>query len=505
MNNTQPKFVGKYQIVKQISRTPQALTFLSKSPVTNAPAVIKLYPNKLAQTQGFMKQFLSEMSHINELEHPNILCINHYELTDKFPSIDMPYMAGGNLETRIQANANSAHFKDAINQIFPALIYAHRQGIIHGNIKPTNILFDQKGNAYLSDFGLDSVVQYHEGYTHSVYASPEQIHSQGLDERSDVFSFGMVLFAWITGITPPHAAVSHSEYEYEPMSLRRSIPTISVAMDEVIQRATEYDPSKRYGSIKSFSQAFFDALRTDKLFLGMVSSVKSDVTEFESRDLQANTVEAGKEPVEKIKTTEPRKWYDIFLGLIPIIILVVVIRFGLLYLSNFSSSPSYQPAYNPPGFVLVSGRSVEISAPAGWTNLLVSSEDRALGGVFGEVNVDLGIISDVVDSLTKEPQIMVQNPSGGGTLSITVILYGGMPLDDMKETLKAQLQSSQHIVNNVQIVLLPAGQAVLVTSIRYGRTHTYAFLYNGKMYLLEFTGTASDYATTIMETFRIKS
>ncbi|MDX2075374.1 MAG: serine/threonine-protein kinase [bacterium] len=280
MNNTPLKFVGKYQIIKQISRTPQALTFLSKSPITNAPAVIKLYPNKLAQTQGFMKQFLSEMSHIKELEHPNILPINHYELTDKFPSIDMPYMAGGNLEKRIQANTNLVHFKDAINQIFPALIYAHRQGMIHGNIKPTNILFDQKGNSYLSDFQLRCVVQHHEATNDSLWMSPEQIHSGKTSQASDVYSLGMVIFAWITGQMPPYWDSPVSEHDYEPLSLKRYISNVSVGMDEVIRQATEYHPSERYASMKSFSQAFFDALRTDKFFLGMVSSVKSDVTEF---------------------------------------------------------------------------------------------------------------------------------------------------------------------------------------------------------------------------------
>jgi serine/threonine-protein kinase len=330
MNNTQPKFVGKYQIIKQISRTPQALTFLSKSPATNAPAVIKLYPNKLAQTQGFMKQFLSEMSHINELEHPNILRINHYELTDKFPSIDMPYMAGGNLETRIQTNANSAHFKDAINQIFPALMYAHREGIIHGNIKPTNILFDQKGNAYLSDFQLKCVAQHHQTPTPSLWMAPEQINSGKTSQATDVYSLGMVMFAWITGQMPPYWDSPISEDDYEPLSLRRYMANVSVGMDEVIRRATEYHPSDRYGSIKSFSQDFFDALRTDKLFLGVVSSIKSDVTEFSGDSKLDDFSAEGPSSTETLITF----WGDVIRNLFS---LINQVRWILIILSILAS------------------------------------------------------------------------------------------------------------------------------------------------------------------------
>lgn len=222
---------------------------------------------------------MNEMSHLKQLAHPNILPITYYGLTDKFPSIEIPYMLGGDLAKRIQNGTNWAHFKDALGQICQALVHAHRQGVIHGNLKPSNILFSQKGDAYLSDFHLTSLEEYIP-YTPSDYSSPEQIRGERLDDRSDVYSLGMLIYEWVTGKKLPYSALTHSEHEYEPLSLRWEVPNISVAMNEVIQQATQYDPANRFSSVKEFHQAFFDALRIDKLFLQMLSGVKSDVTQF---------------------------------------------------------------------------------------------------------------------------------------------------------------------------------------------------------------------------------
>ncbi|MCU0479659.1 MAG: serine/threonine protein kinase [Anaerolineae bacterium] len=279
MNNQSEKIIGNYPIVKQIARSPQGLVFLSKSPTTNTPAIVKFYPSKLAQSPAFMKQFMNELSHLKQLVHPNILPITAYGLTDKFPSIEVPYMLGGDLATRIQNGTNWAHFKDALGQICQALVYAHRQGVIHGNLKPSNILFNQKGDAYLSDFRLTCLEDYIP-YTLSDYSSPEQIRGERLDQRSDVYSLGVLIYVWVTGQKPPQSALTHSEHEYEPLSLRWDVPNISVTMDEVIQQATQYDRANRFSSVKEFYHAFFDALRVDKMFLQMLSSVKSDVTQF---------------------------------------------------------------------------------------------------------------------------------------------------------------------------------------------------------------------------------
>jgi serine/threonine-protein kinase len=222
---------------------------------------------------------MNEMSHHKQLVHPNILPITAYGLTDKFPSIEVPYMLGGDLATRIQNGTNWAHFKDALGQICQALVYAHRQGVIHGNLKPSNILFNQKGDAYLSDFRLTCLEDYIP-YTLSDYSSPEQIRGERLDQRSDVYSLGVLIYVWVTGQKPPQSALTHSEHEYEPLSLRWDVPNISVTMDEVIQQATQYDRANRFSSVKEFYHAFFDALRVDKMFLQMLSSVKSDVTQF---------------------------------------------------------------------------------------------------------------------------------------------------------------------------------------------------------------------------------
>lgn len=516
-NQQQEKFVGRYTIIKQLARSPQGLVFLSKSPVTDAPAVIKLYPSKLAQSQQFMKQFADELAYLKRLDHPNIVPITAYGLTDKFPFVDIPYKLGDNLASRIKQGNNLVHLKDAVAQIFQALIYAHRQGVIHGNLKPSNILFDSQDNAYLSDFMVNSLVKENPDSVFSIYSSPEQIYAQSMDERADVFSFGMLLFTWMTGEEPPHSALSDSEDEYQPLSLRWEIPEISVGMNQVIQRATEYHPSDRYSSMKEFFGAFFEALRIDKLFLKMLSDVKSDVTQF-SLHTKLDDFSGGRsfdveldEASGKIRTKSRKKWYDVALGFVGVAIVSFILRILLPYLINLNPSPPYQPAYNPPGFVVVDGRSVEISAPQEWADLLSSQEGEALYNVFGSVDVDLGVLGDFFETAATLPQIMLRNPYGEGFVKITVVIYQDGSLEKMKTTLANELDDAHYIVKDVQEVLLPAGRAILARSIYNvspsypSEAYTYVFLYNNKMYLVNFIGDNVSTFEAMMETFRIKS
>ncbi|MCL4253661.1 MAG: serine/threonine protein kinase [Anaerolineae bacterium] len=404
----QEKRVGKYILIHQIARSGQALLFLSQSPSTHKPIAVKLYPKKLADADGFMRQFFAELSHVQQLTHPNILPIHHYELADKFPAIEMPYMAGGNLEMRIQNEINLVTLKDSVGQIFQALIHAQRQGSIHGNIKPTNILFDDEGNAYLSDFRLKSVAQYHPVANTTIYASPEHVHGEKLDDRSDVFSFGMVLFSWMTGEYPLSSPLNDSESTYEPPSLIHYLPDISLAMNDVIVKATQYQPSDRYGSIKEFAEAFFRALRTDKIFLQMLEDVRSDITEFASKTIlnaHSRRVMGFEEALsrsiltddgyyirakDEVQPKRRSKSYDMFLAVSGTLVMAFVGFLVFVFIASLlanNPAPPYEPAFNPPGYVVHSGRDVEISAPSAWKPVQRTAGD-ILAGFFEGASVD---------------------------------------------------------------------------------------------------------------------
>lgn len=526
------KRVGEYRLINQIARSQQALLFLSQSPTTDKPIAVKLYPKKLADTDGFMRQFFTELSYIQQLNHPNILPIHHYELAEKFPAIEMPYMAGGNLEMRIQNDINLVTLKDSVSQIFQALIHAQRQGSIHGNIKPTNILFDDEGNAYLSDFYLKSVAQHHPVANTTLYSSPEHIHGEKLDDRSDVFSFGMVLFSWMTGEYPLSAPLNSTEANYEPPSVIHYLPNISLAMSDVIAKATQYQPSDRYGSIKEFAEAFFRALRTDKIFLQMLEDVRSDITEFAPKTIlnaHSKRVMGFEEALSQSiftdegyyirskKDVQPKrrsKSHDAFLAISGTLTFAFVGFLVFLFVASLlanNPSPPYEPALNPPGYVVYTGRDVEISAPNQWKPVQQNAAD-ILAGFFEGASVDLGILSDIMDVGLVNPQVFVYDPRRGTNVSMFIIPWGNTSLRVEQEDMLSRMQEYGFYNLQSDIFLFPAGEALWIGSL-YNirsipiRSYLYIFLYNRRMYFVHFVGFESDTSRFVgmMETFRIKS
>ncbi len=505
MNQQQEKMVGNYIVIKQIGRGGHGAVFLSKSPITNAPAAIKLYPSKTLQIQGFMKRLSHELDVIQGLDHPNIVAINAYDVADKFPAVDMPYMMGGNLETKIQrGTVNLFDIKDHAQHIFQALLYAHRQGVIHGNLKPTNILFDHDTVAYVSDFQLECLAQ-RKPYTPTAYTAPEQINGEEPSERSDVYSLGMVLFAWITGQTPPYSPSSVSEADYTPLSLRKHSATVSAQMDKVIQCATEYDPSLRYGSIKTFPQAFFEALRTDKFFLQMQSSVASSgVTEFSGKMVYNKTEYA---------TKPGRKWYDYVLGIVVFAVLGVIFRLVTPYIITFLTNP-YEPAIIPDGYVLFSGANVEIGVPSNWMDVNSAEYKSAIAEMVrsGDITPELAaLMSDGGDF--SSIQIFAVSPNYSPNVNINVTRVGNPSLREVQTTLVNEAARVGISVLDNRIIELPIGNAFYMMNEIYmggesAISHAYVVIRNNNMYTVTFTqASASDVGLfdVMIDTFRIKS
>jgi serine/threonine protein kinase len=134
-----------------------------------------------------------------------------------------------------------------------ALAYAHRHGVIHRDVKPANILLDEDGNAYLSDFGIAARPADSENARRSLtsspaYLPPEQLAGQPLTPRSDIYELGLLTFELLTGQRPPMDGALPSMHETRP--------ELPAALDEVVARATASDPDERYESVDRFLAAF---------------------------------------------------------------------------------------------------------------------------------------------------------------------------------------------------------------------------------------------------------
>lgn len=263
------KILGQYEILEEIGRGGMATVYRARQLSINRVVAVKVLPRHLLHDPGFFERFEREVDVVAHLEHPHILPIYDYGKAEDMPYIAMRYLAGGSLAQIIRRGAPRLEdLERPMTQVGQALDYAHQQGIIHRDIKPGNILLDENGNAYLSDFGIARVLG--SNLTGSAiigtpaYMSPEQANGFPLDARSDLYSLGIVLFELITGREPYQAEtpmallLKHINEPIPPVSLfRQGVPR---EVEMVIARATAKDPNQRYASAGEMARAFSEAL-----------------------------------------------------------------------------------------------------------------------------------------------------------------------------------------------------------------------------------------------------
>ncbi|MFQ3567856.1 MAG: protein kinase [Aggregatilineales bacterium] len=271
--NARDEFIGKtlgqFEILDEIGRGGMATVYRARQLSINRIVAIKVLPRALLHDPMFYERFTREVDIIAHLEHPHILPIFDYGEADGVPFIAMRYLAGGSFSHWLRRGPPPLDaLARPIMQIAQALDHAHRQSIIHRDLKPGNILLDEHGNAYLTDFGIARVIN--SSLTGSAligtpaYMSPEQAHGLPLDGRSDIYSLGVVLFELLTGRepfeaeTPVALLLKHiNEPMPSPLTLRPDLPR---EVEAVIFKATAKMPHQRYATASALAAAFASAI-----------------------------------------------------------------------------------------------------------------------------------------------------------------------------------------------------------------------------------------------------
>jgi serine/threonine-protein kinase len=268
--NLSGKVLGQFEIMDEIGRGGMATVYRARQRSINRTVAVKVLPQALMHDPAFYERFTREVDVISHLEHPHILPIYDYGEVDGIPFIAMRFLAGGSMAQFIRRGLPTFEaIIKPIDQIAQALDYAHHQGIIHRDLKPANILLDERGNAYLTDFGIARVLD--SNLTGSAiigtpaYMSPEQANALPLDSRSDIYSFGIVLFELLSGREPFEAAtpvallLKHINEALPPLGRYR--PDTPPAVEAVIQRATAKLPTDRFASAGDMAAAYAAAVR----------------------------------------------------------------------------------------------------------------------------------------------------------------------------------------------------------------------------------------------------
>jgi len=275
--------IGRYHILSQLGQGGMATVY--KAFDTRLECEVALKEIRIEQLapavlERALKRFEREAKAVARLNHPNIVKVFDYGEINGSPFMVMPLINGGTLKSFLKQNG-MIPWKQAIEIIVPiaeALEYSHSMGIIHRDVKPSNILLTDKYQPMLADFGVakvmdEEVTQDLTGTSASVgtpeYMAPEQITSKSIDKRADIYSLGITLYQMVTGHrpfeadTPLAVLLKHaSEPLLKPSVFVNALPK---EMDSILLKALAKNPSDRFQSMHEFSESLMSLYRGEKV------------------------------------------------------------------------------------------------------------------------------------------------------------------------------------------------------------------------------------------------
>src|SRR5512143_3484748 len=274
-SNLQPgQMLGAYRIINQVGQGGMASVYKAYQPSMDRNVAIKVLPRQLAESKEFAARFQQEARIIAKLEHPHILPVFDYGESDGVAYLVMRYLDAGTLKDRMEAGRPLplAEIDRIFTQLSDALSYAHSHGVIHRDLKPSNALVDEQGNIFLTDFGIAKLLESASPrltQTDAImgtpaYISPEQAKAMPVDQRSDIYSLGIILYEMVTGRVPfvadtPLAVILQHVSDPLPLpsAIKRDIPE---SIERVILKALAKEPDDRYATTSEFLAAWKRAL-----------------------------------------------------------------------------------------------------------------------------------------------------------------------------------------------------------------------------------------------------
>lgn len=276
MEDLSGKQFGPFRIEKPLSEGGMSTVYKAFQPGVDRYVALKVMPRHLADDPQFAARFQQEARVVAQLQHPHILPIYDFGQAEGYTYLAMPLMETGTLIDLMKGQPHSLNeIKRIISQIGDALDYAHTQGLVHRDVKPSNVLIDKRGNCLLTDFGIVKLLQNKTatittgGVTGTpAYMSPEQGMGRQLDGRSDQYSLGVILYELATGRppydadTPMAVVIKHIN---EGLPAPRSInPALSEGVERVITRALAKNPEDRFLTINDMVYALEKAITDEQ-------------------------------------------------------------------------------------------------------------------------------------------------------------------------------------------------------------------------------------------------
>ena len=342
------KILGnRYEIIEKIGTGGMATVYRAKCHVLKRDVAVKILRDEFTTDNEFIKRFNAEAESAASLTHPNIVSVYDVGHEGNLYYIVMELVKGKTLK-EIIVEEGKLPWKWAVNlsiQIARGLEKAHKNNIIHRDIKPHNIIITEDGTAKVTDFGIakavsNSTITAFGATTGSVhYFSPEHAKGSRTDQKSDLYSLGVVMYEMVTGRVPFDAdtpvSVALKHMQEEPVEPRVLNSTIPMSLNKIILKAMQKDPNMRYQTATEMINDLEMCLKDET---GSFVKENSDIDEFATKRISLNygTEEKHKKEgkIEKIKKhfeEHPvQKWMAILLSCVLVFILAVVITLAVL-------------------------------------------------------------------------------------------------------------------------------------------------------------------------------
>jgi len=265
---------SRYRVLKRLGGGGMANVYMAEHAHLDRPVVIKVLHAHLAKDSEMLERFRREARAASQLVHPNIVPIIDAGEGEGVVFTVMPYMSGGSFADRIAAGAQPPVDVAAIvAQAATALDYAHRRGIVHRDVKPDNVLFDEDGHALVTDFGIAEARSQGRltasgramGTPH--YMSPEQAMGKLVDGRADVYSLGIVMYEGLVGFPPfdgPDAfAVGYKQVHEPAVSPQQVNSEIPTPIANIVMRCLSKPAAERFARANDLADALIAWLATN--------------------------------------------------------------------------------------------------------------------------------------------------------------------------------------------------------------------------------------------------
>jgi serine/threonine protein kinase len=305
--------IGTYELAGLLGEGGIGQVYAAHDKVLGRRVAIKMLRPELSRDRNFVDRFYSEAKSLGNLNHTNITTLYslHAEGDEAFMVMELVH--GQTIEALL-ARVGRLTVRDSLAvlaQAVPAMRYAHRRGVIHRDLKPANLMITEEGVVKVMDFGIarvrgaEHLTRVGEFCGTFVYASPEQIRGEDVDERSDLYSLAIVLYRMIAGNPPFQAtneyALMTAQLQSPPPPLQGQVPNLDAETEQVLMRALAKRSEDRFASVEEFGRAIgASALRGDSVDILQQLYARAFVVD----DLEATRVVAAR-PLPPIEPTMP--------------------------------------------------------------------------------------------------------------------------------------------------------------------------------------------------------